>query len=212
MQIVCLSFTDESSSFDRLLSGATTTAATEGIKHSIKLDTTLQSLESCPERSLVQNESETNDLNTISSHNFPPYSFAVNMSSKTDDVVQELVTKFNQLVAYSSELQVQLTVREDEKDRLTKENKNLIERLECCKKIAEAVEESNRARMESERRALRAERELIGLKQRIEALENVNRMHENRLLPSMNNDGYSNTRNSAYQSNYELQPRGMDSV
>lgn len=212
MQIVCLSFTDEVSSFNRLLSGDTTTPETESIKHSIKLDTTLQSLESCPERSLVQNESETNDLNTISSHNFPPYSFSVNMSSKTDDVVQELVTKFNKLVAYSSELQVQLTVRDDEQDRLTKENENLIERLECCKKIAEAVEVSNRARMESERRALRAERELIGLKQRIEALENLNRMHENRLLLSANNDSYSSTRNSAYESNYELQPRGLDSI
>lgn len=193
-----------------MLSEDTTTADNEGTKHSIKFDTTLQSLERFPETTVVNNESEINDLN--SSPNVPPFSSAINMSSKTDDVIQELVTKFNHLVAYSSDLQIQLTVREDETDRLIKENQSLIERLECCKKIAEAVEESNRARMDSERRALRAERELIGLKQRIEALEKLNRKQENRLPVAANNDSYSSTRNSAYESNYELQPRGHGSL
>lgn len=209
MQVVCFSFTAEFSSINRrLLSGDKTTAETEDISHSTTLDPTLQSQQSCQETSLVHNESETNDINSISSPNVPHDSFSVNMSSKTDDVIQKLVTKFNQLVAYSSDLQVQLTVREDETDRLAKENANLIKRLECCKKIAEAVEESNLARVESERRAIRAERELIGLKQRIEELERLNRMHESRLA---NNDCYSSTRNSAYDSIYELQPRGKHS-
>ena len=116
------------------------------------------------------------------------------MGSKTDDVIQELVAKFNRLVAFSSDLQVQLTVREDEKDKLKTENENLLTRSECCKKIAKALEVSNRARMESERRALLAERELVNLKEQILVLENQNRKHENRLATI--NDGCSVNRDT----------------
>lgn len=135
-----------------------------------------------------------------------------------DDVTQELIRRLDQLVEYSDGLQVQLTVCKDENDQLVRDNWTLTRRLELLAKIAGNVKGMNRAREESERRALRAEFELETVRQRCDTLEDSVRVLEtrNRELVQLGDCALCSTAASSnlvsvlsgFSDKYELKPRG----
>lgn len=134
-----------------------------------------------------------------------------------DDVTQELIRRLDLLVDYSDDLQVQLTVSRDDNDRLVRDNASLTRRLELLAQIAGAVDGANRAREESERRAVRAEFELATARRRCAALEDSVRALEsrNRVLVQPGNCALCSTAPSSnrvsvlsgFGDQYELKPR-----